>query len=409
MKKFFKKLKAKIRKHIRNFVKYMNFKVLVPLTYKRFCRLPKNDKLVLFADLRARDTHENFVGLMKLCEENGYEPVAMNGKGYGPEVPKKQAMKERLKFQKQFLKLYAQCRALFLVEYFPLADAVKPRKGTEIIQLWHGCGAMKTMGYAGTGKGWGATDREKKLYPMHQHYSLVSISSENLAWCYEQAFQIEPGIVKGLGMPRTDIYFDQEYIANARANLLKHFPEIGDRKVILFAPTFRGKSIKKSFYNLDIDFRKYKEALGDKYVFITKFHPLMAKGGLTDSMKVKGCDFVFDATYVLSPEEALCAADMLIGDYSSIGFEYLLLERPILAYIPDLDQYVSDRGLFYPYEQTMPGPYAFDPDELLEQLMTVDEWFDIEKTRRYREKFMGSCDGHSTERIFHYVFDKDQK
>ena len=48
-------------------------------------------------------------------------------------------------------------------------------------------------------------------------------------------------------------------------------------------------------------------------------------------------------------------------------------------------------------------------DELLEQLMTVDDWFDIEKTRRYREKFMGSCDGHSTERIFHYVFDKDLK
>ena len=409
MKKFLRKLKNKIRGCIRKTIKYLNFKVLVPMTYRRYRRLPKNDKLVLFADLRARDTHENFVGLMELCRQNGYEPIAINGKGYAADVPRRKATRERLKFQRTFLKLYSQCRALFIVEYFPLADAVKPREGTEIIQLWHGCGAMKTMGYAGTGKGWGASERDKKRYPMHQHYSLVPISSGNLAWCYEEAFQIEPGIVKGMGMPRTDIYFDQEYVANARANLLKHFPEIGDRKVILFAPTFRGKSIKKSYYNLDLDFRKYKKALGDKYVFITKFHPLMAKGGLTDSMKIMGADFVFDATYVLSPEEALCAADILIGDYSSIGFEYMLLERPILAYIPDLDQYLSDRGLFYPYNETMPGPYAFDPDELLEQLMTVDEWFDIEKTRRYREKFMGSCDGHSTERIFHYVFDKDQK
>ena len=407
MKKLFKKIKSRIKNRIRSTGKYIKYKIVVPRMYRRYCRLPKNDKLVLFADLRSRVTHENFVGLMELCKENGYEPVAINGLGYGPNVPQKKARQERRKFQKQFLKLYAQCRALFLVEYFPLADAVKPRKGTEIIQLWHGCGAMKTMGYAGSSKGWGASAKDKKRYPMHQYYSLIPISSQNLSWCYEQAFQVKPDIVKGLGMPRTDIYFNQEYVANARANLLKHFPEIGDRKVILFAPTFRGKSVKKSFYKVDIDFKKYKEMLGDKYVIVTKFHPLMAKGGLTDSMKVKAADFLFDATYVLSPEEALCAADVLIGDYSSIGFEYLLLERPILAYIPDLDQYVSDRGLFYPYEKTMPGPYAFDPDELLEQLLTVDEWFDIEKTRRYREKFMAGCDGHATERIFHYIFDKD--
>lgn len=409
MKKFIKKLKAKIRKSIKETIKYINFKIVVPVAYKYYCRLPKNEKLVLFADLRPRDTHENFLGLMKLCEENGYEPVAINGKAYGKDVSKKKAKRERIKFQFRFLKLYAQCRALFIVEYFPLADAVEPREGTEIIQLWHGCGAMKTMGYAGTGKGWGASEKTKKRYPMHQHYSLVSISSNNLAWCYEQAFQIKPGIVKGMGMPRTDIYFDQAYIANARANLLKHFPEIGDRKVILFAPTFRGKSIAKSFYDVDIDFRKYKEMLGDKYVFITKFHPMMAKGGLLDSMRVKGAGFVYDATYLLSPEEALCAADILIGDYSSIGFEYLLLERPIISYIPDLDDYVSDRGLFYPYEETMPAPYAFDQQELLDALLTVDDWFDIEETRRYRQKFMADCDGHSTERIFHYIFDKDKK
>ena len=404
-----KKLKARINSKIRAIIKYINFKIVVPVVYKWYCCLPKNEKLVLFADLRPRDTHENFIGLMKLCEENGYEPIAINGKAYGRDVPSAMARKERLKFQFRFLKLYAQCRALFLVEYFPLADAVSPREGTEIIQLWHGCGAMKTMGYAGTGKGWGASAKEKKRYPMHQHYSLVSISSENLAWCYEQAFQIKPGIVKGMGMPRTDIYFDREYIAQARANLLKHFPEIGDRKVILFAPTFRGGSIAKSFYNVDLDFRKYKAMLGDQYVFITKFHPMMAHGGLTDSMKIKGDGFVFDATYVLTPEEALCAADVLIGDYSSIGFEYLLLERPIVAYIPDLDDYVSDRGLFYPYDQTMPGPYAFDQEELLEALKTVDQWFDVDKTRLFRDKFMAGCDGHSTERIFHYVFDKDSK
>ena len=408
MREILRKIKRKIKKHLKRIIKFVNFKIVVPVVYRWYCLQKKNDKLVLFADLRARDTHENFVGLMQLCEENGYEPVAINGKGYGPGVPRKKAMRERMKFQNRFLKLYAQCRALFLVEYFPLADAVKPRKGTEVVQLWHGCGAMKAVGYAGSSK-WGVSDWEKKLYPMHRYYSLLSLSSEDIAWCYEKAFRIDRSIIKGLGMPRTDIYFDGEYVANARDNLLQHFPEIGDRKVILFAPTFRGKSIKKSYYDMDLDIGKYKETLGDKYVFVTKFHPLMAKGGLTEEMKAVGEGFVFDATYVLSPEEALCAADILVGDYSSIAFEYLLLERPIFSYIPDLEEYLSDRGLYYPYDETMPGPYSYNSDQLLGQLQTVEAHFDLERTRSFRKKFMSGCDGESTQRIFHYVFDKDKK
>ncbi len=398
----------RIKKWLRSAVKLVNFKIVVPVLYGIYCLLPRDEKLVLFADLRARDTHENFVGLMELCRENGYTPVAINGKGYGSNVPKNKARWERIKFQNRFLKLYARCRALFLVEYFPLADAVKPRRGTDVVQLWHGCGAMKTMGYA-SGKNWGVSDRVLKLYPIHRYYSLLSISSENLAWCYAKAFQIDESIIKGLGMPRTDIYFDTEYVANARENLLKHFPQIGDRRVILFAPTFRGESIKTSYYHMDIDFAKYKAQLGDRYAFVTKFHPLMANGGLTEEMKQAGEGFVFDATYVLSPDEALCAADVLVGDYSSIAFEYLLLERPIVSYIPDLEEYMSDRGLFYPYEQTLPGPYANDPETLLEQLTTAEQTFDVEKTRRYRQKFMSGCDGQSTRRIFHWVFDKDKR
>ena len=401
-------IKSKIVKFVRQVVKYINFKIIVPVAYKFYCLSPKDEKLVLFADLRDRSTPDNFLGLIKMCEENGYKCEVLSGRPYSKRFPRRVQKREKIKFQFRFLKLYAKCHRLFLVEYFPLADAVKPRPGTKIIQLWHGCGAMKTMGYAGTGKGWGASAWQKKTYPMHEHYSLVPISSGNLVPFYEEAFQVKPGIVKGMGMPRTDIYFDKEYIANARKNLLEHFPEIGERKVILFAPTFRGKSIARSFYYMNIDFRKYKKLLGDKYVFITKFHPMMAHGGLTDSMKIMGEGFVYDATYVLTPEEALCAADVLVGDYSSIVFEYLLLERPIVSYIYDLDDYVSDRGLFCPYEETMPGPYAFDEDELLQHLLTVDEWFDVEKTRRYREKFMADCDGHSTERIFNTVFGKTE-
>ena len=162
-KRFVNRVRKKIRSYILSALKYINYKIVIPIAYKRYCKLPKNDKLVLFADLRPRDIHENFVDLYKMCEEHGYQCVALNGKSYGSNIPAKIARKAKLKFQFDFLKLFAQCSVLFLVEYFPLADAVTPREGTKIVQLWHGCGAMKTMGYAGTGKGWGASARTKKL------------------------------------------------------------------------------------------------------------------------------------------------------------------------------------------------------------------------------------------------------
>ncbi len=86
----------------------------------------------------------------------------------------------------------------------------------------------------------------------------------------------------------------------------------------------------------------------------------------------------------------------------------MLLERPIISYVYDIDQYISDRGIVDPYDELTPGPYVFTQEDLVEKLATVDEWFDLERTRYYRNEFMSACDGHSTERIFNYVFERSK-
>ena len=202
-----------------------------------------------------------------------------------------------------------------------------------------------------------------------------------------------------------DIYFDKKYIESARDKIVKIFPEIGDRKIVLFAPTFRGKSIKKSQFDISINYLLLKEKLENEYVIITKFHPLMEKDGLPESMRIRCAGFVFDGTKVLNPEEALCAADILIGDYSSIMFEYMLLNRPMISYIPDIDQYISDRGFFFSYDETMPGPYIFDEMELVEKIQNADKWYDENRMKMYCNRFMSACDGNSTQRIFDEVFE----
>lgn len=66
--------------------------------------------------------------------------------------------------------------------------------------------------------------------------------------------------------------------------------------------------------------------------------------------------------------------------------------------------YVKERGFYYPYEEMAPGPYAFTQKELIENIKTVSEWFDIKAIRKRKKEFMSACDGHSAERIFQHVF-----
>lgn len=402
-----KKFKNTIRKHAKKIVKYIGYKLVLPLVYKWYARKPIDEKLVVFADHRDRDMPDNFLGLYSMCQKNGFQCEVLSGRPFGNKVPKWRRRKEKLKFQFWFIKLFAQCQTLFLVEYFPLAYIVTPRTGTAVVQLWHGCGLMKRMGYAVTSNSWGISARELKRYPMHTSYTLVCASSSRVCKGYEEAFCCGIDLIKPLGSPRTDIYFNEKFRQSAREKVRAMIPDIGDREIILYAPTFRGKSISKSYIKSELNYTALKEALSDKYVFLTKFHPLIASTGFQESNRLQGLGFAYDVSKKLTPEESLCAADILITDYSSIIFEFLLLERPVISYIYDIDDYIEDRGLFSPYEQLAPGPYVFTQEELIKKLRTVSEWFDIKKTRQYKEEFMSACDGHSTERIYRYVFGQE--
>ena len=400
-------LRKKIKTRFNRIKKYFGYKVYLPSIFKRAAKKPVDEKLVVFADARDREMPDNFRGLWELCEKNGYKCVEHSGRVFGEECDPKLRYKMKFRYRREFMKLYARAKAVFLVEAYDLAYLVKPRPETQLIQLWHGCGLMKNMAYAASSKNWGVSEKDKKMYPMHHNYSLVCSSSERVRYGYHLAFQCDFNIVKAIGNPRTDIYFDEKFKANARERVKELFPEIGDRKIILYAPTFRGKSIPKSFIKKMINYTVFNEALSEQYVLMIKFHPLLAKGKLTESDRLSNYGFLIDASDILSPEEALCAADMLISDFSSIMFEYMLLERPIISYIYDINEYAGGRGFFDKYEKLVPGPYVLNQDKLLETILTVNEWFDIERVRQFKKTFMSACDGHSTERIYNYVFDEE--
>lgn len=400
-----KTVKTEAKKRIVRIKKYIGFKILLPKIYKRACRKPIDEKLVVFADFRDRPMPDNFLGLWEMCQKNGYTCVEHSGRVYGRECPPQKRKIAKFKYRCEFMKLYAVAKAVLMVEAYDFAYIVGPRPGTQLVQLWHACGLMKTMGYASPANSWGMSDKDRETYKMHKNYTLVCASSEYVRYGYYRAFPCEFENIKSIGSPRTDIYFDEGFKSGARAKILQLFPEIGDRKIILYAPTFRGKSIPQSYIKKMIDYNRFGQSLGAEYAFVIKMHPQLVKGKLSESDRLSNKGFLFDATDVVTPEQALCAADILITDYSSIMFEYMLLERPIISYIYDIDDYAGGRGFFDQYDKLAPGPYVITQDALLEKLLTIEEWFDPDRLRKYRERFMAACDGHSTERIYRYIFD----
>lgn len=402
-----KRLSKTVRSKAKGGLKFVVYKWLLPLLFRWYSRRPVDEKLVLFADHRNRDMPDNLAKMYEICQARGYHCVAFTGKPFARSVPKWKRRKEKAKFFLRFIRLYAQCGVLFLAEYFPLAYIVKARAETQVVQLWHGCGLLKRMGYAVSGGKWGLSETNRRRYPMHTNYTLVPTSSPYLRDGYMEAFRCDAEVIRPLGVPRTDIYFNKDFVAKAKEKVRALFPGIGDRKIILYAPTYRGRSIAGSFLQCNLDYGELKRRLSEQYAMVTKFHPLMARGGLTEADRASASGFVYDASGKLTPEEALCAADILISDYSSIMFEYLLLERPMISYIYDIDAYTRDRGFFFPYEETLPGPYVLDQKDLADKLLSVADWFDIERTRAYRNRYMSACDGHSTERIYDYIFKRN--
>ncbi len=387
---------------IKEITKFFSYKLLFPAVYLWNKRNPVKENYVLFVDNQDRPMPDNFVPLLKKCQGENYRCEVISGSDFKRQRDTGLSL-SKIRYYIRLIKKLAVVHVVFESDYYPLFDCVPLRKETQIVQLWHACGLGKKWGYAVESKEWGDSDWTKRTYPMYSNQSFVSVSSGDpiLRAGYSKAFQCKENTVLPLGVPRTDIYFDHDYCEHTRQVIRDYCPSIGNRKIILFAPTFRGKTLADSFYSFPLELNQMAKELQDHYVLLVKLHPMTSEA---DREGLSKPGFSYDITSKITAEEAICAADVLITDYSSILFEFMLFERPIISYVPDLEKYESDRGLFMPYTEIAPGPYVTTQDELIQKLKTVEEWFDPKRIRQYKDRFMSACDGHSTERIYNKVF-----
>lgn len=256
-----------------------------------------------------------------------------------------------------------------------------------VVQLWHACGAFKKFGQYGT------TLSRKVDLATHAQYNLVCVSASNIRSIYADAFDISISKVKSLGCPRTDVFFDKDYIHKKCEEIYGKYPNFRDKEIIIYAPTFRDnvKGKDRSYFTPPLDFHKLSEKLLPNQVFLICPHPIMTHKILAESY----CN-IFEIRD-FSTNDLMFISDMMITDYSSVIFEYALLGKPIIFFCYDLDQY--ERGFYLNYPDDLPGSVLYTSDELIDHLTKDGRYKMEEKFSVFVQNYMSGCDGHSAQRI----------
>ena len=293
----------------------------------------------------------------------------------------------------------ATSRVVIVDDYFFPIYPVRKRSGVTIIQVWHACGAFKRFGRATLASEWGADEIFLKWVPIHSNYDLTLVSSASIAQIYADAFgQSVETVTAVFGIPRTDALAPSPRRDAAEREMRARLGLTDNRTTILYAPTFRGADLKGVRAPELLDIAALHRVLGDQYRLILRLHPFVKS-----AMRIpdEARDFVVDASREPDVNEVMLAADILVTDYSSIIFEYSLLNRPMAFLAPDLDAYERERGFFFDYRSGVPGPVVDTTEQLITWINA--KAFDLQRVANFATESFDVMDGHATERLVEQV------
>lgn len=259
------------------------------------------------------------------------------------------------------------------------------RPGTTVVQVWHAAGSLKRFGADAT-----TPLAEPERTFLHRHYDWVVTAGEASRKPWAAALRTPIERVLPLGTPRTDAFFDQEAMGAARTRVLDAHPALAGRRVVLYAPTFRGRG-KGKHPTHALDAVRLRAALPDDHLLVLKTHPNLDAA----SMSTVGYDVVVDPAAEIN--DLLVVADVLVTDYSSSIFEFALLRRPIILLVGDLAEYERDPGLYLDYRTDMIGARVTDTDGVIDAILRGG--VDLAEYDAFIARNLGACDGHASERF----------
>ena len=277
----------------------------------------------------------------------------------------------------------ATSRACIIDGYIIAVSILKHKRQLVVVQIWHALGAIKQFGYMTLGKPAGHSRHVADIMNMHGNYTYITCGSSATIPIYQRTFNAPASIIKPIGMPRVDYLLDRQVYQANRQRLLDAYPQLKNKPVILYAPTFRRRSHispQKLLNHINLK----------KYAVIIKQHRL-DKTPLPANPNLIQIRDEFDSL------ELLPIADYVITDYSAITFEAALLGKPLFFYAYDYDRYAKDCGFAVDYRREMPGSVYRQASRVVRAIERHS--FDLKKVKRFADKWISVQDGTCTKQI----------
>ena len=298
----------------------------------------------------------------------------------------------------------SSCKYIILDDFYGLTSSMKLRNGQKLVQLWHGSGAFKKFGYSRLD----GDMSPRAVHSGYRKYTGALASSEGVRKCFAEAFNISVDKVRALGSPRSDILFDEDFKIVSKSKLISAFPELSGKKIILFAPTYRGERVEAANYDFNkLEPEQFIKEIEEEYRVLVRWHPALLANVKSGRVNFKLPEGMIDVSDYPDLNELIAASDILITDYSSIIFDWYITGRPVVFFMYDLEKYEGGRGLYFDLDEYLYGRLARNKDELVSAVRESN--LCVEKRAAFGEKFMSACDGHSREKVSKWIFDDDER
>lgn len=292
-----------------------------------------------------------------------------------------------------FIKYAESCK--YYINNVSFRPYIIKKEGQVYVNTWHSTLLKKLA--VDSNHVWESKNISRGLLATDYFISPNRYTTENLFRSYG-VDSLMQGTIAEIGYPRNDlIYNTDKELIRKKLNIPRN------KKLILFAPTWRGQYIPENTVRQTLDYyHQIKKNISGEYHMIVKFHTMVYRFLDHEALKLS-------VPLDIDTNELLAVTDILITDYSGILFDFLITGKPIILFTPDRQDYYNAKGGFYLDLNELPGPICDTIDEVIKSindLNTIQKRY-ASQYESSRKRFVMCDDGQACERAANLIFKKE--
>ena len=274
----------------------------------------------------------------------------------------------------------------------------KKKKGQKYIMTWHSSIRLKKI----------EKDASEQLGEKYMQRAVLDSKMCDLMLSNSRMFTNQLRTAFGYNgeilencIPRNCMLYDKRRKEESYMKVRESMGFSSDCKIVLYAPTFRGGSKDLRFYQIDWNrvIPQFEKMLGGDVKVLLRLHPNMSK--IKDLSSITNYKDVYDVTQAPDITEFMFAADVMISDYTSAMFDFIILDKPCFIYAIDQKEY--DRGFYWNLD-SLPFPIAASSQELITNIENFIPTEYKAKTEYFKKNVWGlEEDGKACERLYAWM------